>query len=67
MKTDKFYYVSLLDSLANILKLDDFQAEVFNPHGNQSGDQLGDFCDGTIFKSHPMFSMKYSNLTPCLV
>ena len=27
MKTDKFYYVLLLDSLANILKLEDFQAE----------------------------------------
>ena len=56
MNTDNFYYVSLLDSLANILKLEDFQAEVLNPQGNLSGDQLGDFCDGTLFKSHPMFS-----------
>lgn len=56
MKSDKFYYVSLLDSLANILALEDFQSEVLHPHGNQSDDQLGDFCDGTLFKSHPMFS-----------
>ena len=48
MKTDKFYHVSLLDSLSNILKLEYFQAEVLNPHGNQSDDQLGDFCDGTF-------------------
>ena len=56
MKTDKFYYVPLLDSLANILKLEDFQAEILNPHANHSGDPLGDFCDGTLCRSHPMFS-----------
>ena len=56
MKTDNFYYVSLLDSLANIIKLEDFQAEVLNPHGNHSDDLLGDFCDGSLIKSHPIFS-----------
>lgn len=53
MKTDKFNYVSLLDSLVNILVL---EAKVLQPHVNQSDDQLGDFYDGTLFKSHPMFS-----------
>ena len=57
MKSDNFYYVSLLDSLANILKLEDFQAEVFNPHENHSDDQLRDYCDGSVFKSHPIFSL----------
>ena len=56
MKTDKFYYVPLLESLANILKLEDFQAEILNPHENQSNEQLNDFCDGSLFKSHYMFS-----------
>ena len=53
---DNFYYVPLLDSLANLLKLEDFQAEVLNPHGNSDDDRLGDFCDGSLFKSHPLFS-----------
>ena len=56
MKTDKFYYVPLLESLANILKLEDFQAEILNPHENQSNEQLNDFCDGSLFKSHYMFN-----------
>ena len=56
MKSDNFYYVSLLDSITNILTIEDFQAEVLNPQGNNSGDQLGDFCDVSLFKSHPMFS-----------
>lgn len=54
MKTDNFYYVSLL---VNLLKLEDFQAEVFNTHGNYSDDQLNDFCDGLLFKSHPIFKL----------
>ena len=56
MKTDNFYYVSLLDSLANLLKLEDFQVEVLNTHGNDSDDLLNDFCDGLLFKSHPNFT-----------
>ena len=56
MKMDNFYYVPLLDSLTSILKLEDFQAEVLNPHGNSGDDRLGDFCDGSLFKSHPLFS-----------
>ena len=55
-KTDKFYYVPLLQSLKRLLELEDFQAEVLNPHTQGSDEYLGDFCDGTLFKSHPLFS-----------
>lgn len=54
--TDKFYYIPILQSLKNLLELDDFQAEVMNPHAQVSDDYLGDFCDGTSFKTHPLFS-----------
>ena len=56
LKKDKFYYISLLDSLTNILKLVDFQTEVLNPHNSNVDEQLHDFCDGTIFHSHPLFN-----------
>lgn len=52
--SDKFYYVPLIDSIRNLLTLEDFQAEVLHPHN--LNDQLGDFCDGSIFKEHPIFS-----------
>ena len=46
----------MLDSLTNILKLVDFQTEVLNPHNSHIDEQLNDFCDGTIFHSHPLFN-----------
>lgn len=36
------------------MQLDDYQAEVLNPHIDNF--YLRDFCDGSIFKSHPLFS-----------
>ena len=52
--TDKFYFVSMLDTLKCLLSHEEYQAEVLNPH--QSNDKLGDFCDGTAYKVHPLFS-----------
>jgi hypothetical protein len=49
---DHFYYVPLLESLKTLLSLKDFQTEILNQHGNT----LSDFCDGSIFKAHPMFN-----------
>ena len=53
-KQDMFQYVSLLDTLQNILKTDilDF---VLHPH-NRTDELLEDFCDGQRFKSHTIFS-----------
>ena len=56
ISSDKFYYVSLLDSLRGLLELEDFQAEILNPHMHSSNDVLGDFCDGSLFQTHPIFS-----------
>ena len=53
--TDNFYYVPILDTLKSLLQLKDFQAELFNSHAQVSQEFLGDFCDGTVFKSHPLF------------
>lgn len=36
------------------MQLEDYQAEVLNPHTDK--DYIRDFCDGMIFKSHPLFS-----------
>lgn len=54
--------MSILESLKNLLELDDFQAEVLNPHTQESDEYLGDFCDGTIFKNHALFSVDASAL-----
>ena len=36
------------------MELEDHQAEVFDPHTNNQC--FRDFCDGSFFKSHPLFS-----------
>ena len=55
LKTDKFYYVSLLSTLKKLMELEDYQDEVLNPHTN-SNKYHHDFCDGSFFKAHPLFS-----------
>ena len=54
-RSDKFY-LSLLDTLKKLLVLDDFQAEVLNPHFSKNTSMLVDVCDGSIFQTHPLFS-----------
>ena len=56
-QTDKFYYVPLCSTLGKMMELDDYQSEVLNPHMSTSNDCLGDFCDGSLYKSHPLFSL----------
>ena len=41
------------------MELEDYQAEVLNPHTSTSSFLLSDFCDGTLFKSHPLFSVEH--------
>lgn len=53
-RNDVFYHVSLLDTLKALLSVHEIQAEVLNPHP-ADGNKLSDFCDGSIFKSHPLF------------
>ena len=54
-RTDKFYYVPILDTLRKLTQLEDYQAEVQNPHPSVTN-LLTDFCDGTLFINHPLFS-----------
>ena len=51
---NKFYYVSLVDTLQALLSRTDYMAEVLNPHQSNSS-TLNDFCDGETFKTHPLF------------
>lgn len=46
--------MSLLDTLKALLSIVEIQAEVLNPHP-ADGNKLSDFCDGSIFKLHPLF------------
>ena len=54
LRSDTFYYVSLLDTLKLLLTNKEIQNEVTSPH--HSSTKLEDFCDGSLFKTHPLFS-----------
>ena len=54
LKSDKFYYVPLLDTIKLLLNNTEVLKEVLSPH-EVEGDFLGDFCDGSLYKAHPMF------------
>ena len=60
-KMDHFYHVPLLDSLKTLLFNTDVLSEVLNPHFETDG-VLHDFCDGLLYKSHPMFSVDSKSL-----
>lgn len=53
--TDKFFYIPLLKTLQKLMELDDYKAEVLNPHISSSEHRLMDFCDGILFKHHSLF------------
>lgn len=54
-RTDKFYSIPLCSILEKLMNLDSYQAEILNPH-QSSENTLRDFCDGSFYKSHPLFS-----------
>ena len=54
LTSDKFYYVPLLETLKLLLTQKDVQKEVTSLH--QSGSKLEDFCDGSMYKTHPLFT-----------
>lgn len=39
------------------MELHDYQAEILNPHASATTNLLTDFCDGSSFKTHPLFSI----------
>ena len=42
--------------------MEDFQAEILNPHTNLDNEFLFDFCDASLFKTHPLFSIDVNAL-----
>ena len=59
---DKFYYVSLLELLALLVQNKSIFNEVTSSHFSPDLTKLRDFCDGTMFKEHPLFSTNLTTL-----
>lgn len=53
---DSFQYVPLFDSLASLLNDRSIYDEIVNVRNASSSELLSDFCDGSLFKTHPIFS-----------
>ena len=53
-KADTFYYVALLQTLKTILSNEGMLPELLESRSTTTN--LQDFCDGNIYKSHPLFS-----------
>ena len=53
---DKFYYVSLLELLAHLVQNKSIFNEVTASHFSPDPTKVSDFCDGAIFKEHPLFN-----------
>ena len=56
LKSNKFYYVPLLETLKALVTHTEIQREIASPH-HSTENQLADFCDGSLFKTHPLFSI----------
>ena len=50
-----FQYIPALQTLQYLLQFKDIQAYVLNGHHSRN-DILSDFCDGSVFNQHPLFS-----------
>ena len=62
LKYDKFYYVSLLELLPLLIKNKNVFNVITAPHFSADLSKLKDFCDGSIFNEHPLFSTDPSAL-----
>lgn len=62
MKSDKFYYVSLLELLPLLIRNKSVFDEVTAPHFSAKPKLLKDFCDGSAFCEHPLFSADHTAL-----
>ena len=59
---DKVYYVPLLATLKQLLQNPDILHEVENLHHQLDKSILWDFCDGSVYKTHPLFSTEPNTL-----
>lgn len=58
--TDKFVYVPLLQTLKFMFKNVEIQKHFVQP--SENGEILREFCDGSYFKEHPLFSKEQNSL-----
>lgn len=56
LKCGKFYYVSLQELLPLLIQNKSIFNEITSPHFSADSSKLMDFCDGSIFSEHPLFS-----------
>ena len=52
--SDTFYHIPLLETLKNLLTHSEVYTELKRPR--QSTDLIVDFCDGSVYQQHPLFS-----------
>ena len=53
---DFFYYIPLYETLRNLLEHRDIQSELAATHVDACSTSMRDFCDGSVFANHPLFS-----------
>ena len=56
--TDSFQYISVIDTLKAVLKIDDVRTQILNPETSAEG-HLKSFRDGTLYQNHPVFSQTH--------
>ena len=57
MGYDSFQYIPLFDSLANLLMDKSIYDQIKTVRTETHSEVLNDFCDGCLFKAHPLFSV----------
>ena len=56
MISDTFQYIPIEDTLKKLVQMPDVRKEIESSHASNDN-TLRDMCDGSFFKSHPLFSM----------
>ena len=56
LKVDTFQYIRMEDTIKKLLQMPDIVHEVDHFHGSDN-DVLADMCDGSVFKTHPLFQV----------
>lgn len=55
---DTYHYIPILQTLEGLLSDSSIQEEIENTHARiRTDNMLEDFCDGSVFKEHPLFSL----------
>ena len=60
LKADKFSHIPLLQTLEQVVTHSDVRYELNT--SRECSAYLQDFCDGSLFQSHPLFSLDVNGL-----